>query len=105
MQSCADDGQEGIRLPRFDPFSNQHVEPVGVKSVLLKVLLLEQGDEVLDSRPKVAADGEFFEGDDEVLPGVVASLAPREAVAKLGVGELVEASGRGHAEVAPHVLV
>lgn len=40
-----------------------------------------------------------------LLPGLFAVLSPREAVAKLGVGKLVQSSGSRDAEVTPYVLV
>ena len=39
-----------------------------------------------------------------LLSGVLPVLAPGEAVAKLGVGKLMQTPGRRHTEVPPHVL-
>ena len=81
------------------------VEPAGVEAVAQERLGLEQLDDVLDGGAEVAAYAELLEREDHVFARDLARLAPREAVAELRVGELVQAAARRHAEVAPHVAI
>ena len=99
----ADDGQHGIRPLRREPFRNQLVEPAGGDGVVLEGWGLQELDQVLDDVPKVTADAQLLQRDDHVLARRGAIAAPRENVAELAVGEVVDAAGGSDGEVAPDV--
>ena len=103
MQRGAYEGEHERRPLRLQLLRDQAVEPARVELVEQIVLRLEELDQVLDGGAEVAADGELLEREHHVFARVLARLAPREAVAELGVGELVQTAARAHTEVAPDV--
>ena len=97
--------QDEYRLPFiFLPFfpllfikkkSYNRCRPDGVVE---KVLVLEQGDEVFDGGAKVAADDQLAQRRNHGASRVLARVAPREHMAKLRVGKLVQAARRADCE-------
>ena len=105
LHSRRQDGKlEMIATVYFDVAFDALVKPSSIDLVVLEIRRLQDVDEVLERCLDFTANGAFFERLHHVFARQFSRGAPCKQVANLGIGKLVDVTGRVDREVAPHVV-
>mmetsp|Transcript_14116 Transcript_14116/g.35628 ORF Transcript_14116/g.35628 Transcript_14116/m.35628 type:complete len:246 (-) Transcript_14116:988-1725(-) len=80
---------QSVKLGLHGLVSNQTIQPRSVNCVFLKLRSLGQLHQVLHRSTNITIDNQILQSQLQILPSLLSSLAFREEVSKLGVGELM----------------